>query len=635
MSDGRQRQIERAQGRLLRVLPMLEQPLTTAIDLEPGGRAVQSALAYLFGADGDPDALAMAREAAAEAHRQLDDGDAEEDALEAIRSLLTEAMTALREADQHPIDEETFEPSPLRASEGLPRLHRLDHELVTPQLRLPPSTTRVEPATFEPLAPPTTEEELESHGDRQRAHIRAHLDRVLAKDERGTGNESESESDEASVSGPPRFVEPWARQCLEDTAMLGSQRMPLPGDDWRASRELEARIVWNVDAFASLVAGPSGTRALDLVEAFVLDAPAPDPWRLFGVAMLLGSLAGRDTLGMVDRLARASSRDPESLSHLADALRVCPHPRLATMLRDWLEDSDPTFRTVAAEVLVAREALSAEELLRLTEDRREVAASALMPLALAGSLPQERAVELLDTAQRDDAIAALAVGAKGIAIDHLREQLDGDPGWAAPWLASLSGREDGERIVEHALRNPSAATLAACAVAGLPVVDRLMPLLSHDDTAIALSTAQALDRITGAGLRAIVEVPAEQLLVPDLPEPSTGGFVPLAAASDDTFEEPRGAHDRVELPPADAASWGAWWREHRDRFEEAKRYRRGKELSARAVWSELDGPWLDVEARRRVSVELLAMVGKGAGFDLRDFVVRQEAALARWQSLIG
>lgn len=630
MSSERERLIARAQGRLLRVMPLLESPLGTAIDVTPGGSSVTKALAHVLD-QSDGEALVSARQAALAAQKQLDDGDTEEDVLEQMRALLGEAAAALEQADRHPLEVAEAAETPLRASGTLPALHAVARaETLVPTLRLSPSATTVEPASYEPLPPPTTLDELEDHGDKLRAHIRAHLDEVMAKP---------SEVDEAPevqpVEGTARFVDRWARECFDEVAMLGSQRTPLPGEDWRNVRDLEDRLVYNADAFASLVAGRSGSRALSRIEALVLDAPAPDPWRLFAAGLLLGSLAGRDTLAMVDRLARASARDDDALAELAAALRVCPHPRLEAMLRDWLDDSDPAFRAAAAQVLVAKGALSSKELQSLTEDRREIAAEALMPLAVAGALPEDVPSELLRTAERDAAIAALAVVSKSAASAHLRGRLDDDLGWAAPWLATFGGREDGERILDLAMNQPTAPTLDAVAVAGLPVVERLLPLLSHDDASVALATARALDRITGAGLVGTVEIAPEQLVIPELPEPNTGGFIPMPPSDMDEEDAPRGSPDRVEAPPPDEALWSAWWREHRDRFEQGRRYRRGEPLSAQAVWRELDGPTLDPAARARAAAELATITPRPRPFDVRGWVVEQEAALVGWGAELG
>ena len=331
MSSERERLIARAQGRLLRVLPLLESPLGTAIDVTSGGALVTEALAHVLrsadhGADGET--LVSARQAALAAQTQLDDGDSEEDVLEQVRALLGEAAVALEEADRLPSASPEQARHPLRASGPLPVLHAVARvEALVPSLRLAPSVTSVEPASYEPLPPPTTLEELESHGEKLRAHIRAHLDDVMAKpDPVGVP------PDVPMIEGTVRFVARWTRECFDEVAMLGSQRRPLPGEDWRNVRDLEDRLVWNVDAFASLVAGKKGHGDLARVEELVLDAPAPDPWRLFGAGMLLGGLAGRDTLAMIDRLACASARDDEALPALAAALRVCPHPARSTVV---------------------------------------------------------------------------------------------------------------------------------------------------------------------------------------------------------------------------------------------------------------------------------------------------------------
>src|SRR5262249_12341108 len=87
------------------------------------------------------------------------------------------------------------------------------------------------------------------------------------------------------------FVRRWARECVEEVGMLGQQRTPLRGEDWRTSQVLERRLVAAVDALAAL-----GPTAIASVEPFVLDTPVPDPMKVFAMAMIGGCLEGRDVL---------------------------------------------------------------------------------------------------------------------------------------------------------------------------------------------------------------------------------------------------------------------------------------------------------------------------------------------------
>jgi hypothetical protein len=618
---------------------LVEAPMATALDREAGGRAIERALAHVIAAEaGEVDALVRAHAAATDAASLLDDHEGD-NALGSARRLLAEAAEALLAADAllaAAVPAHAPEPSgpaSLKASTALPALHHVTRARLLPQLRIPPSTVTVEAASYEPLPPPGSHDELQAHADRARAHIHAHIESVMAARDRPADTSADLP---VEPSPRARFVDKWANECLHEASMLGSQRAPLPGDDWRLSLDLEQRLMWTADAFASLVAGPDGQRALAAVEPFVLDAPAPDPWRLFGASLLLGCLDGADTLVMIERLARAHADDPEALAALADAVRVAPHTGLPGMLRHWLDDSDPAFRALAATQLVASAQLDTAQLTKLSEDRPEIASPALWPLTLARVPNDEATQRALETARddaRDLAITSLAHRDRGRALAYLRGLVDVEitPAavWGCRWLAALGGREDGARCLELALRHPTPATLDAAALSGLPeAFERLLPLLQHDDEAIALSTAYALDRLTGAGLRQTLAVPPERLLLPELPEPDTGGFVPLPKAAPEPPDEPKGADDSVEAPTLDTAQWAQWWSEHR---LAAGRYRRGLPHDGTAVLAELDGPHLGVEQRRRAALELSVLTGRTTGFDVCDFVVRQERALAAWR----
>ncbi len=559
------------------------------------------------------------------------------DRLDGSRATLAAGLDQARAALGRAHDEATQQPAgsgpadrPLRASEELPRLHTVARASLAPNIRVVgPPTPSAE--AYEPLPSPTTFEELETWGARSAEHVKAHLDKVL-------GGPADTESTPVAPeppSGPQRFVRTWARDCFEEIAMLGVQRRPLLDDDWRTSMELEQRMLWSLDAFVSL-----GSGALRSVEDLVLDAPVVDPPRVYAAGFLLGAVQGRDSLGMAERIARWAA-DDESIEQLGDALLVARHPHSGAMLQSWLGESDPVYRRVAARVLVALGAATVEQLHSCLADRPEVAAHALVPLAL-GRDPavEERLPDALSSSHRPLRLAAwlvLALRSPALAADVLRGELGGAfADQAAPLLGAVGSRDDAALLLEHAQLSPTRITLDAVAVGGsVHAVPPLLGLLQHDEADVALAAAAALERITGAELRREVELDPEALDDIEIREPATGGFegpMPLRElVSDSRFAPSEGSADTVELPPPDAAVWRAWWAEHREHFEPERRYRKGEPCSALVVWQELEGPTLHYEQRRRSGHELLALLGEHSGFRPDAFVVEQQQALALWR----
>jgi hypothetical protein len=611
---------ERAHGDLQRAAAMIEDAGADR-DLERASRAVEVALRRLYDAvDGRSERVA----AILDVEQVLDRVVGELNDIDDLRKVLARARESLREAH---VEVTAVVPGPIAASDALPRLHAVSRASLTPALRVAPAAVEVG-LSFVPLEPPTTPEALEGFGDRQRAHIEAHLERVFAE-KKGPPPAPPPPSGEA------RFVTQWARECFDEIAMLASQRRPLRGDDWRATRDIETRMLACLDALASL-----GAPALAALEGLVLDAPAPDPERGHALAFVCSALAGRDALGMVERIARAHARDDKTLDCIAAGLRHAPHPALGAMLHGFLDDDDAALRELAARVLSARNALSPDRLEAVSRDRPEIARHALLPLATAKHPALDpllaRALEATQSDLRQRAWIALALGSKKEAAVRLRQEL-GDETWgdrAATLLAALGTRGDAEAVCDRAARRPSPASLHAAAIAGhVPTLPRLVELLRHADLEIALAAAQALERVTGAGLFATVELSPEAVDAPEIPEPPSGGFAgpPLGRHLSDSRDAPgEGSADRVELADPSHARWSAFFREHPSRFEAATRYRGGEPFSAVAVHAELSGPRLTHDERRAAGVELLLLTGHDAGFDVDAFVSAQLDALAAW-----
>ena len=419
--------------------------------------------------------------------------------------------------------------------------------------------------------------------------------------------------------------------------MLASQRRPLLGDDWRASAELERRMLLVLDAFASL-----GSGALPHVEAFVLDSPTADPIRLYAAGFLLGAVAGRDALGLAERLVRATE-DDAALGQFADALVTAPHPHSNAMLSSWLGDSDPAFRAAALRVLVARNAATPSQLRAALDDRAEVAVYALLPLQQAKDpVAAERCRYALESTYlplRRIAWIVLAMQSRRQARDILVAELGGDFAHeAAPLLAVVGGREQARQLLSHASDALTPQLLQALGVTGsIDVVGPLLDLLAHPDEDVGLASAAALERITGAQLRREVMVAPQKLDDVDLPDAKTGGFAgpPSLAAqvSEPRFVPEEGSPDTLELPPPDVALWRAWWDDNRAHFDTAVRYRMGKPCSTSVIWMELAGSALSYTQRAQASTELTMLLGSDAGFSVDQFVALQLLALERWRPL--
>ena len=618
---------------LQRVVLLLErQP-----ELDVGSAAKQVELAFrrlydLLDGRGEPNEALAATLAAVDAARGSLTADA--GPVEQARGLLDQLRMALGQATLPAIGATEPEHHPALASLELPRLQQQARPSLGPKLRIAPAEA-TEAAAFEPLPPPTTHEELETYGQRQREHIEAHLAAVKAAPPVA---ESEDENEDASAAAAAPFVSKWARECFDEVAMLGDQRQPLLGDDWRTTRDIEERLLWTLDAFASL-----GPQALQQVETLVLDAPAPDPLRTFAAGLLLGCVAGRDTLGLAERIARAQAADPAALRCFGDALLLAPHPNVTTLLRSWLGESDPDYRAAATRVLAARGLLTETELSACAQDRPEIAALVLVPMALTAHPDLDQLLpSALESPRRRLRLAAwqaLALTSRRDAVALLGQHLSGELGdEAALLLAALGSRNDANVITQRALHAPTAEALEAVALSGhIGAVEGLIGLLRGDED-VALGAARALERITGAGLLADVEIEAEKLDPPELPEQDTGGFEgppaqPLSQlVSNPRFMPAEPDPDVLELPAPDPDLWAAWWSEHRDDFPADRRHRSGQLYTPLVAHAELAGPLLTRGERRHVGIELRALSKQDHGFDVGAFVVQQEQTLERWQA---
>jgi hypothetical protein len=643
--------LERAHDRLGRAAHLLESGAQSGpVDLRPPARALERVFAGIFDAfeerrpryDAARDAVAALDEAV-ELLSPAANGDAAVgfalDYLREVRGALMHAGERVASLVPRPVP-----PSPeLRASFERPVLHAIARPSLTPHLRVPapaPLVVEVLPPRFER---PTTFEELERVTRRMK-------EMALAPEPPRT--QAVKPPPAPRPEPPPgfaldvrpalseaRFLHERVRGCFEEVTMIGVQRAPLLGDPWRTSRVLERRMLASIDAIVAM-----GPAALETIEALVFDAPLKDPSRVFATAMILGCVAGRDTLAMAERVFAAFELDdPQHAAQLGAALKLVPHPYLPLSLRTFLSDPDAARRALAIDVLACRGMATPEELARAASDEPDVAAAALPWMALSGHPGVRAAIDAAIDGPvgrlRAAARLAMVLSADFRAVSALRGALGGEPEEAAAAVALLgvvAGPSEAEMLIQNAVAAPTRASVAAVGWAGSKAaLPSLMALLRHKDEPVVLAAAYALDRLTNAGLYEDAIVEADEIMVPDVPEPDLGDKpAPLARVVSDPRDLPaEPSTDTLQRPSTDVHRWVAWWKEKGDGFDAKARLRRGYPYTPTTSWLELDRWPCTPGERRLLHWELVARTGEYVRFDTNDFVPVQEESVLAWEPL--
>lgn len=638
---------------------MLENAVQPVIDLRPGARSLESAFAALYDAfDERADRLASARTAIGwidQAASELGPGKPLDGALELVLDLMWRARCELSQTETllAPLIQRLQPPPPeLRASRDVPELHAVARPSLRPSLRVPEPPPPKESVPEAPAIPkPKSFEELDAAIETLKQSAEERRQQRAAKRAAAAGsNLPASPPDEEEAEPPPGFVRKLpptttplaclstrARECFEEVAMIGMQRAPLLGDPWRGTRFLETRMLNSLDAIVAL-----GPYALGQLEAWVRDAPAKDPARLFAIGMVLGCVEGRDALAAAERTFMAlESGDPEMVANFGAAMKLVPHPLLPLVMRTFLGDSSPAYRALAIDVLGYRRLATLDELGRAAVDVPEVASVALPYLALARH-PNVR--QLVDAALEVDspplraaAWIAMALSAHPRAPELTFSELAGEQQERAAQVLCLVGDAYyNSRLLELARTAPTRPIVTALGWGGAAsAILPLMGFLEHDDAAVKLAAAYALDRITGAGLYEMIEVEPEEIDVPDVPEPAVSlGGTPspklVRLTSDPRDLPPEGSADALQQPTTDLARWQAYWQEKGQHYDPAARYRRGMPYSPNVSLGELDWAQATPGERRMLVRELVVRTGGYVPLDPHDFIAVQEKALTAW-----
>jgi hypothetical protein len=539
---------------------------------------------------------------------------------------------------------------PLQAGTDLPPLHTVERPSLTPSFRAPPIPEPEEEVPVVVMPEPTTFAELAAAAAVARRmadeQVKAHARRKAlpaATEEKPAEPPPEPPPGFAFLPLPPldedAFVRRWARECFEEVGMIGIQRTPLVGDDWRACQALEKRLIASVDAIAAL--GPIAVASL---EPLALDAPAVNPMAVFAITMIGGCLDGRDSIAGAERvLHHFGPADPAAAEPFAAAMKLCPNPFVPTALRSLHASTERGCRAIAVEVLAYRGWLTPDELSALADDEDPILLALALPALAAARHPDieralVRALAHDDLGLQEAALDAMALAAHPQAASAARTAAGGPLGdRALVALAIVAAQDDARWLLDRMKSAPTPGAIEAVGWSGLvEAVPALIGLLESEEDGVPLAAGAALDRLLGANLIDKIEIMPEAIddvpVVDPDPDPPAGRLA--LQVSDPRDQPPAGSPETLEVPSADPAKWRAHWAEHGRRHDPKLRLRRGNPYSPSVSLYELDRLPLPPVDRRRLHRELCARTGKLTAFDPHDFVVVQEQSLMAWASLV-
>ncbi|MEJ7728298.1 MAG: hypothetical protein WKG00_03705 [Polyangiaceae bacterium] len=273
------------------------------------------------------------------------------------------------------------------------------------------------------------------------------------------------------------------------------------------------------------------------------------------------------------------------------------------------------------------------DLVRPLATSSDAALSRAAARALASSGSRDEAVELLDAvlARATDDGVFLAAAESAMQRGHvpargvLRAQL---PPGAAPARAEaaavllcLGGHEsDLESLLAVVATAPSARLARALGRFGhASSLPALIGLLGSGDEALVEAAGEALDRITAAGLREVVEEPWEVDMPPEL---ASFASIPVPTR-------------KVEKVIVDPARWDAWLRAHAAELDPAVRLRAGRPWTPMAIVDELEARNTPPPRREEALLELSIALGHAVPLRVDDWVARQQGHLAELRSAVG
>jgi hypothetical protein len=192
----------------------------------------------------------------------------------------------------------------------------------------------------------------------------------------------------------------------------------------------------------------------------------------------------------------------------------------------------------------------------------------------------------------------------------IREHRDALRAAIACSLLAVAARADDVALLVDAFRlTPSAAFARSLGRFGhVGVLSALAVELDSKDEALVEAAAEALDRITGAGMRTNVEVPWNPGI-----EPPDGSPPPMRA---------------VSAVVTDRLAWEQWLSRNTHRLDARAKLRGGAPFVPKMIVDELAARETPVHRRAEAAFELVVATGLGARFATDGWVEAQERKLA-------
>jgi hypothetical protein len=515
-------------------------------------------------------------------------------------------------------------PRPFRASTGVPALHAFPRRPLTtaPSLEaivpLPspeaPRATIPRPSTLDDLAAFAA---AASSGKLESDFI-ATPEPAAAKDAALPPFTYEYEPAIEEVE----MVRRLARDCLEDIAIHRDLRKQNELETWLNQGPFEQRLLDNLDAFASF-----GGAALPLVSLFHAEAKAPDAGRGFAVALTLGSIEGSDTVFAAVATLKQSA--PESFPGWIEGFSLGSSPMIDAAMADLCTSDRPELVALALDVLHARRATPDEVVAHLL-DRPEPEIARRVARALGTTLPHHKALQQLDrlaTTTSDDelfltSVESMCLRGEGSAVALLRRAADAA---ASPTRARLAlsllclvGRAaDLERLLASVRASPTIDLVRGLGRFGhVEALPALIACLCDENKDLVAAAAEALERITGAGLRETVEEPWDIELPP---EAAAAGGLPIPLR-------------KVVRVITDPERWHVWTCDNASRIDPAVKTRGGVPFVPISIVHELEAPPTPADRRAEAARELRLITGLDFALSTQDWVRRQEQHLAELRS---
>jgi hypothetical protein len=642
--------LERAHDALEQCALILERIDSPPMDLTAAVTALELAFDRLYasyrGVEDPAECVPAAQAALATFQSELA-RDAGHPMLSMVRDMASSAERHLNEAEMRLRAAPWAPPPPLgelRASLRQPRLHALERPNLVAKVRVAKAPLPEVQSPLPEIPTPTTFEELAAAvaGLRGRSAARARPPAETPADASAAIVPAEVAPNPFASSAEKawsrrRFSEERALGAFEEVLLAWIQRLPIAGERWQSAIFIEQRLLSGIDALAAL-----GPAALAHLDTLTLGNPTSTPAHLSALTLVLGSIDGRDTLALAERLLHEQeSVSPEWAEAFGAALALVPHPDASRLAFRYAYSPHLAHRALGIRALVRRGVFDRELLERAALDEPLVAAEALPTFARITTRDEARVVldHAIERSEEDATLRAATLRAASANCHLSAEALllhdfqSKDSADAGILLAQNSGRSGANKILEWVRPRPTAAGAEALGWTGLvEAVPVLIGALASPDEPIQAACAEALERITGARLLEEVEIQPERIMDPDVPDPVPDDKPPLARQVSSPRDQPEaGSPDRIERITRDPQRWRAWWAQNGGNFERNQRYRRGYPWSPHIVWTELGRALATPSDRRWLKHELSLRTDALVLCDPHDFVAHQELVLAAFE----